>query len=254
MISNEVSMYTVRLSHFEGPLDSLLHLARKSKIDLKDVLISEITEQYLQYKKQSLDENPAHTCDFLRTASSLLYMKSVFLLPGKHDVAEESHTETSTTTLIQQLKTFEAYKTAANALRARDGLAIRMLSRFPMILRPQNGRDELRLETQSLFDAAARIAKRNREMKAPARLRVSRGAWRTADQKRRILDMLRSAGRTVLFENLLTTHPGRQEIAASFAAVLELWSEGEVSLMQKSVFDSIEICAAGDGRAGSAVG
>ncbi|MEG2189233.1 MAG: segregation/condensation protein A, partial [Christensenella sp.] len=77
--------YTVKLAQFEGPLDLLLHLISKAKIDLQEIFVAQITEQYLLYMEQIEEIDMDRASEFLNMAATLLYIKSRALLPTKRD-------------------------------------------------------------------------------------------------------------------------------------------------------------------------
>ena len=94
-------VYKVQTEFFEGPLDLLLHLIRKNKMNILDVKISDITSEYLFYLKNKRGINPSREGDFLITASTLIYIKSRSLLPRSDVVMEESPEKELIDTLVE---------------------------------------------------------------------------------------------------------------------------------------------------------
>ena len=105
-------MYYVSLKQFEGPLDLLLHLITRAKVDIKDIFVSEITEQYLA-SMGSVDELDMDTAsEFLTMAATLLEIKSRALLPRPPEPTEDGE-ETPEQTLIRRLEEYKLYKESA---------------------------------------------------------------------------------------------------------------------------------------------
>ncbi|MEI6100479.1 MAG: segregation/condensation protein A, partial [Eubacteriales bacterium] len=108
--------YHIKLSQFEGPLDLLLHLINKAKIDLQDIFISEITEQYLSYMEEIEEVDMDRASDFLNMASTLLYIKSRSLLP-RHAEEQETEEIDPERDLIERLRAYKAYKDVSEKLK-----------------------------------------------------------------------------------------------------------------------------------------
>ena len=122
--------YVVSLKQFDGPLDLLLTLISRAKIDICDIFVSEITEQYLE-QMQGVDELDMDSAsEFLQMAATLLEIKSRALLPTPPREPEEGE-ETPEQALIRQLTEYRAYKELSHDLQALEEAAKRMLSKLP---------------------------------------------------------------------------------------------------------------------------
>ncbi|MGI6150759.1 MAG: segregation and condensation protein A, partial [Christensenellales bacterium] len=122
-------MYTVSLARFEGPLDLLLHLIEKAEVDIKDIFVSEITSQYLEYMK-GLDElEPDAASEFVAMAATLLLIKSRTLLPKPEPVMQEE--EDPETVLLRQIREYKLFKEASEELSALKADADRLFFRLP---------------------------------------------------------------------------------------------------------------------------
>ena len=97
----EIQPYSIQTDFFEGPLDLLLHLIRKKKMNIADVKISEITTEYLEYLENKRGIDPSKEGDFLITASTLIYIKSRSLLPRIGSTEEETPEKKLINTLIE---------------------------------------------------------------------------------------------------------------------------------------------------------
>lgn len=134
-------MYYVSLKQFEGPLDLLLHLITRAKVDIKDIFVSEITEQYLA-SMGSVDELDMDTAsEFLTMAATLLEIKSRALLPRPPEPAEDGE-ETPEQTLIRRLEEYKLYKESAGRMKEFEQAAMQVFSKLPeeYPLPPQPGR------------------------------------------------------------------------------------------------------------------
>lgn len=123
-------IYQVKLDIFEGPLDLLLHLISKSKLNIEDISISDITNQYLEYLHQMEVFNIDIASEFLVMAATLLHIKSSKLLPRAVPENDEEETDPQQQ-LIQKLKEYKKYKDASNELYKRYMVYSNMCSKLP---------------------------------------------------------------------------------------------------------------------------
>ena len=113
MLMFETNKYAIKIDNFEGPLDLLCHLIDKNKMDIYDIKINEIADQYIEYLNQMEEMNLDIASEFLIMASTLIYLKSKSLLP-KQDEVEEELTEEE---LIQRIIEYKKYKEIIEKLR-----------------------------------------------------------------------------------------------------------------------------------------
>lgn len=113
LLTVKTNQYAIKLDNFEGPLDLLCHLIDKNKMDIYDIKISEITDQYMSYIGQAEEMNLEITSEFLIMASTLLYIKSKGLLPKQEDPEEELTEEE----LIARIIEYKKYKEITRKLR-----------------------------------------------------------------------------------------------------------------------------------------
>src|SRR4030042_378752 len=141
--------YQVRLEIFEGPLDLLLFLIRKKKIDIHDIPIAAITRDYLDYLDRKTEINLDREAEFLFIAALLIYIKSQMLLPRETDLAEHEDPRQG---LVNRLLDYEKVKAAGSLLREReDGQIVQWTRDF---IPPLHGENELEPVELSLFDLA----------------------------------------------------------------------------------------------------
>ena len=234
--------YTVQLQQFEGPLDLLLHLIEEAELDVKDIFVSEITAQYLSYMNQ-LDELDMDTAsEFLTMAATLLYIKSRQLLPRppKEDEAEED----PETLLIRQLRDYKAFKEASEQLKTLFESAKNSVTRLPedIPLPPK----EVALDNATmdgLFAAFLEMLARKKDEPEVIRSQhVNPDQYTVRSQTAKIRAVLLEK-HAVAFEDLFTEQSERTEIIATFMALLEMITRGEILLKQKAPFAPIRISA-----------
>lgn len=118
-LNSETNKYKIKIENFEGPLDLLCHLIEKNKMNIYDISISEITDQYMDYINSMQEMNLEVTGDFLIMASNLLYMKSKILLPVEKDQEEECE-EDMKEELISRIIEYKKIKEATEALKVNN--------------------------------------------------------------------------------------------------------------------------------------
>lgn len=243
--------YTVRLAQFEGPLDLLLHLISKAKIDLQDIFVSEITEQYLVYMGQIGELDMDRASEFLNMAATLLYIKSRALLPAKRDELEDEDFIDPETELIERLRAYKLYKEAGERLGEMERGAKGIYYKLPEELVDID--QELFIEgsdADALYMAFLELLK-NRK-KAPEERRkveIRQDTFSIRVQKKKILEQLRST-KKIFFFSLFEERATHMEIAVTFVALLELWHVGQLVVRQNRAFADIELMYRDGGNTG----
>ena len=138
--------YRVKLDIFEGPLDLLLHLVKKNEVEIADIPVATITDQYLAYLDilQQLDLDVAG--EYLVMAATLLHLKSRLLLPGD-ETGDEEEGEDPRAELVRQLLEYQRFKEAADLLNRRDLLERDVFVRAPLL-------DETDAEADAVYDVS----------------------------------------------------------------------------------------------------
>ena len=228
MIRCELMDYEVKLEVFEGPLDLLIHLINKNEVDIFDIPIATITDQYLEYLDMMKALNVNVAGDFLVMASTLIHIKSKMLLPGSRDDEEE---EDPRLEITRPLLEYMAFKEIADDLSKRD-----MLERdfFVRRLPPES---EVSLEEQEpqldvnlfqLMDAFKRIM----DQRIPGvQLKFRLERWSIKERTELIIDRLRERG-AIYFQELFDQDKTLSELVVTFLALLELVHSGLVRLFQ----------------------
>lgn len=236
--------YTVKLAQFEGPLDLLLHLIQKAKIELKDIFVSEITAQYLSYMEELEDVDMDRASEFLNMAATLLYIKSRSLLPNKNDLGETDEGVDPEAELIERLRLYKIYKDAGEQLKQLAMEAQGIYFKLPEELFEENA--EIIIEdadTQLIYRAFLSLLKRehSREMR-PNEVKISRDMFSIRLQKKMILDRMSRTGKLSFF-TLFSDGASPMEIAVTFVALLELCSVGSIKVKQDRALGDITLMA-----------
>jgi len=230
-------MYQVKIESFEGPLDLLLHLIRRNQVNIYDIPIALITEQYLDYIRfmEALDLSVAG--EFLVMAATLTYIKSRMLLPAAPDEDEEE--DDPRAQLVQQLLEYKRYKDAAAELSRRE-----LLGR-DVFIRPEVGAsiEEGALDVD-LFHliAALRDVLRRRDIKEFHEVTLERVTL--MDRIRDLWDRIQTAEGAVDFVSLFGAHSSREEVVLTFLALLELIKSGMIRAYQHEVLGPVWIVRA----------
>ncbi|MEG1859926.1 MAG: segregation/condensation protein A [Christensenellaceae bacterium] len=232
--------YTVKLAQFEGPLDLLLHLVGKAKIDLQDIFISEITEQYLDYMEQIKEVDMDRASEFLNMAATLLYIKSRALLPIRREELEDEYFVDPETELIERLRVYKIYKELGERLADLEKDAERMYYKLPEELLDVT--QEVILDgadADSLYLAFLEILKHKHTQKEQHhQVEIKQDTFSIRFQKKKILGRLKQE-RRIAFYSLFEDQAAHMEIAVTFVALLELWHAGRIMIRQKKAFDDM---------------
>lgn len=238
--------YEVRLEHFEGPLDLLLHLIRQNEMDIYDIPVAEITAQYLAILDEVKNLNLDVAGEFLLMAATLLHIKSRLLLPQAVEEEAEEEEEDPRAELVRRLLEYQKYKEAATGLDAfplldRDVFA-RSLSEADAPAAEEN-----LFEAVGLYELAEAFRALLREHPEETMHEVNQERLSVTERVNRILFLL--SGRDSLgFGDLFGERPDRHEIVVTFLAMLELVKMRLVRLMQNSRHGAIWIFPAVTGE------
>lgn len=213
---------TFHLEVFEGPLDLLLHLLSKNKIDIKDIPIAEILEQYLEYLEQMRQMDIEITGDFIAMASQLVYIKSKMLLPVYKN--EEGEEEDPRASLIEALLDYQRVKQVGSMLLERYELGKDIFTKDRQPLEPDP--DQLYGNTsEQLRKAMAVILERAQRRQPPPTESfdgIVGGVQVSVNDKLTMILERFKTNKKLSFTELVLESKSRQEMVAVFLAVLEL--------------------------------
>jgi segregation and condensation protein A len=228
---------TFKLPRFEGALDLLLHLIKRDEIDIYDIPIAHITQQYLQYIEimQLLDLEVAG--DFLVMAATLMRIKAKMLLPLPKSDDDEDEGDPREE-LVQRLIEYRLYKEASGTLKEQEGLRRSIFERGMVPTEDEAG--PLPLAPATLFDLLEAL---NRVLaRRPERVvyEVRTEVWDIEDKMSLIARAVAEDGR-LLFSTLMGEARSRMEVVVSFMALLELIKMGQIIVEQDTNFADILI-------------
>ncbi len=231
--------YHVKLDIFEGPMDLLLHLIRKHELDIYDIPISLITQQYLEYLElmKSLDIEVAG--EFLVMASTLTHIKSRMLLPPSENPDDEDEGIDPRAELVQRLLEYKRFKDAALSLEQKEHLWSQVYTRPPVAAPDDYADDEPLLFDFHIFDLLSAL--RDVLSRAPdSRFEITPESVSITEKIAYILELLESRD-SILFTDLFTETATKLQVIATFLALLELIKTRVVRALQVEQFGAIRL-------------
>ena len=240
---------SVKLEVFEGPLDLLLHLIDKNKIDIYDIPIVEITEQYLDYIRQMETEDMNVMSEFLVMAATLLDIKCKMLLPK--EVNEEGEEEDPRAELVQRLLEYKMYKFMSYELKDRQmdaGKSFYREKHLPKEVadykQPIDYDDLIgEMNLQKLQDIFKSVVRRQEDKVDP--IRADYGNIEKdeidIDAKAGYVEEYIRQHKTFSFRELLEKQNSKMEIIVTFLVILEMMKTGQIDIVQENIFDDIII-------------
>lgn len=239
----------VKLEVFEGPLDLLLHLIEKNKVDIYDIPIVEITAQYLEYIQAMETEDMNVMSEFLVMAATLLDIKCRMLLPK--EINEEGEEEDPRAELVQKLLEYKMYKYMSYELRDRQVDAGRTLFKVMTLpkeiedYKPPINFDELLgdADLSKLQNLFRTVMRRQEDKIDPVRSTFGKIEKDEIDieAKSAYIEEYVHAHKTFSFRRLLEKQRNKMELIVTFLVVLEMMKMGLISIVQEEIFDDIMI-------------
>lgn len=230
--------YKVRLDAFEGPMDLLLHLIEKNKIDIYDIPIAEITEQYIQYIDESREFDIEISSEFLVMAATLLHIKSRMMLP-KAPKEEEAEEEDPRQELVQRIIEYRRFKAVSEKLENMAKEQQRFFSRPAQSLQIKHLPPE-NLSLDELVEAFFTVARSKADLIAVPKALVEKAKYTVEDKLGAIIDRLYSSDGEMLFEDAFDTGT-KEELIVTFLAMLELIKLKSIVVYQPYQFGEIII-------------
>lgn len=232
--------YSIKLDIFEGPLDLLLYLIKKNEIDIYNIPIALITEQYLGYLKMIKELNLDLAGEYLVMASTLIHIKSRLLLPAPEEPEEDE--EDPRAELVRQLLEHKKFKDIAENLAGRPLLERDVFIRTAVlpeaIEKPTT--DEEELIEASVFDLIEAFHRMISQMDKKVLMEIDLEKLSLTDIINDVMDQL-SVTRSITFDDLLKEKRDRRRIIYTFLAILELIKLRMIKAYQTSMFGVIRI-------------
>lgn len=226
----------LHIDNFDGPLDLLWGLIRKSKIDIVDVSLAEITRQYLEYLRQMEERSVTVAIEFIQMGSELLFYKSKALLPSG-DMDDGFYIPPLPKELIEKLLEFKRFQKTAQEMKKRYEVHSETFSRendFSKLI------DNSEYTSMSLFDLLNAFVDVMGKSSKPEEKEIIFDEILVSDRIDLIIKMLRQKEQ-ITFRHLFHSIPSISEVVATFLAVLELAKMHKVKVMQHQVFGTIHL-------------
>ncbi|MEL7608546.1 MAG: segregation/condensation protein A [Bacillota bacterium] len=230
--------YRVRLSQFEGPLDLLLHLIESAQVDIKDIFVASITQQYLEYMSQLSELDMDTASEFLTMAATLVYIKSRSLLPKPPK--EETMEEDPEVVLMRQLREYKEFKSLsaelARLLETSQGRYTRLREEVFQAEPPVSFAEGVPMELYAALRDA--LTKEHKENAAPHVHEVSAEQFTIRGEANRLREYMRGKSR-VTFDELFDSSAPKLQIIIVFMALLDMIANREIRIRQSAPFEKI---------------
>ena len=231
----EEYIFNVHTEVFEGPLDLLLHLIKKNKMDILDIKISEITSEYLYYLEDRRRINPSREGDFLMTASTLIYIKSRSLLPKPEILEDEESPEQK---LVHTLIEYDKIQKISKMLKDLESQELLLWKREEVTENFET--KEFKLEEVSPFQLAEIFLYLVKKKEKEEFLTIDAKNYSIERKWNEILELLETNG-YLNFSAYIESLDSIEDILVSFFTILEMIKRRVIVGMQKRIFDTISL-------------
>lgn len=231
--------YEVKLQEFEGPLDLLLHLIKKEDIDIFEISIEKIIEQYLEYIEKMKQENLDVTSEYLVMAASLIEIKSKLLLPNKTlEIEEEIESEKNE--LFEKLIEYEKYKQVASTFKKLEDIRQSVYTRESQELTEfkNNNSIDYGIDLNDLVSALQKFLQK-KALEKPLNTKIEKKEYsinQRCNEIKKIISIKKKVNFFELFDKL-----SKDYIVITFLAILTMVKKNEVLITQKNNFNDIII-------------
>lgn len=232
-------MDNLLIGDFEGPLDLLLHLIKKSKMEIFDIEISEITNQYLKYIEEMNELNLDIASEYLVMAAELIEMKSRKLLPRNEEEESSEEEENPEETLKKRLLEYQKYKESTSIFRNLEENRASYYTKTPESLKKYT---EEKLENDGsvtvydLLDAFKKMLERQ-EFNKPLNTKITRKELSVKERVAKIRDILKVKKRLNFIE--LFEDFSKPYVVVTFLSILEMTKSREITIKQENNFADI---------------
>lgn len=236
--------YKVKINEFEGPLDLLLHLIKEAKVEIWDIKIEEIVEQYLRYIEAMKEMNLDVASSYLVMASELIELKSKMLLPRKEEQQEIEEEIDPREALIQRLVEYQKYKEVTKEFKELEEKRKDIHTKLPESLMEYQEKDTIinsDLHVEDLMLALKKVLQR-KELDKPLKTNVTTKEISISERRKSIKNILKERKKVDFYE--LFEETTREYIVVTFLTILEMAKKQELTIRQENNFDHIvcELC------------
>ena len=239
MLMFETNKYAIKIDNFEGPLDLLCHLIDKNKMDIYDIKINEIADQYIEYLNQMEEMNLDIASEFLIMASTLIYLKSKSLLP-KQDEEEEELTEEE---LIQRIIEYKKYKEIIKKLRVNYEENSKSFFKMPEQIELSKKQIEKAYEKDLIPNLYKKLWNKNKEKinknaENIQKIAITESYTVTSKVKEMFKALIKN--NKFVFNKLFSIEEhNKQEVVTAFSGLLEMSKRDKVNTKQEDLFEDI---------------
>ena len=230
-----------KINEFEGPLDLLLHLIKENKMDIMNIEIEKITDQYIAYLNEQEKMNLEIASEYLVMASELIELKSKLLLPNQKIETEEGEEVDPREDLVNRLLEYQAYKEITKVLKEKEELRKEIYTKSPESVKnyvDENAKLSSDITLEDLVEAFKKYLERKKESK-PLKTKVTTNEISVSSRRLEIKNILKEQSKVSFFK--LFPVLNKEYIVATFLAILEMAKNKELKITQEKNFDDI-IC------------
>ncbi len=233
--------YSIKIDKFEGPLDLLTYLIEKNKMDIYDINLTQITDQYIQYLNAMEELNLEIASEFLVMASSLLYLKSKKLLPKQEEETEELTEEE----LIRRIIEYKKYKEITKKLKESYTTYSKRIQKQPETIQLPNQKLEKEYNTKTIPEIYEKLVERtsqklNENAKNIEKIAITEN-YTVASKVKEMFKILVKQKKFVFNKIFSINKRNKQEVVTAFSGLLELSRRNKVQTTQTETFGDITV-------------
>lgn len=241
ILTLETKKYAIKVDNFEGPLDLLCHLIDKNKMNIYDINLSEITDQYINYLKEQEKLNLEIASEFIIMASTLLYLKSKNLLP-KHEEEEEEITEEE---LIRRIIEYKKFKEISKVLKEQYKNNSNRYFKLQEEIKLPKQKIEKNYESMLIPEMYKKVVERNEEKVNQNAKNIEKIAitdnYTVASKVKEMFKALIKNKKFTFNKMFSLKKHNKQEVVTAFSGLLELSRRSKVLTKQEELFGDIEV-------------
>ena len=241
LLTLETKKYSIKIDNFEGPIDLLCHLIDKNKMDIYDINLSEITDQYIEYLKEQERMNLEIASEFLVMASTLLYLKSKKLLP-KQEEEEEELTEEE---LIRRIIEYKKFKEISKVFKENYNEFSNRYYKVPEEIELPKQKLEKNYENTLIPEIYEKLVERNKVKLNQNAKNIEKIAikdnYTVASKVKEMFKVLVKQKRFIFNKLFSIKTQNKQEVVTAFSGLLELSKRSKVETKQEELFGDIEV-------------
>ena len=241
ILTLETKKYSIKIDNFEGPLDLLIYLIEKNKMDIYDIHLAEITDQYIEYLNAMEKLNLEIASEFLVMASSLLYLKSKRLLPKEEEDAEELTEEE----LIRRIIEYKKYKEISGKLKENYIVFSKRITKGQEEIELPKRKLEKEYDNQMIPEIYRNLVERTNQKLNQNAKNIEKIAlvenYSVASKVREMFKVLVKQRKFVFNKMFSIKQKDKQEVVTAFSGLLELSRRNKVATRQEEIFGDIVV-------------